>query len=80
MNDSVARIVRSILQLVAGLPVTALSEWLLDAVGLDDRYAYPLAVLLVITAQNLVEELSGKALLKPSSPPTPKTVEPIANV
>ena len=80
MNDSMARIIRSIAQLIAGVPVTALSDWLLDALSLNDRYAYPLAVLIVITAQNVIEELSGKALLKPNSPPAAKTVDPVANI
>jgi len=45
-----------------------------------DRYVYPVAVLIVVIAQNVIESLSGKELMRPSTPPAPTTVDPVAEV
>lgn len=81
MNDSVARIVRTILQAVAGAGVVEIAEFFAGELpDRFDQYAYPVAFLVVAIAQNLLEEWSGKALLRPASPPTPKAVDPVAEV
>jgi hypothetical protein len=80
MNDSLARIARTLIQLVAALPVTVISTWLADQVGLDDGFAYPIAFVIVVVAQNALEELTGKGLLRQSSPPAKKDAEAVANI
>jgi len=70
MSDGLARIVRSALQLIAGGGLTAL--FLQIANDVPDSWA-PYIVLVstgvVVGAQILVEELTGKALLRNASPP-----------
>lgn len=70
MSDGLARIVRSILQLVAGGGLTALFMQL--AKDVPDSYAPYIVLLasgLVAIAQIGVEELAGKALLRNASAP-----------
>lgn len=69
MNDALARIIRTVLQLIAGGGLTALFLQIADDV--NDSYK-PYIVLastgLVALAQIAVEELTGKALLRNASP------------
>lgn len=69
MNDALARIIRTVLQLIAGGGLTALFLQLANDV--PDKYAPYIVLLstgLVALAQVAVEELTGKALLRNSSP------------
>jgi hypothetical protein len=68
MPDWVARIVRTIIQLIAGGAFAQL--FLQVAQDVPEKYAPYIAlgsVLLVNACQNLVENATGKALLKPAN-------------
>ena len=81
MNDSLARVVRTILQLIAAGGLYAITQQIADDV--PDRYApYVLLgyTLLVAIAQNIIEQASGKGILRPDSPPAPANVPPVGKV
>lgn len=81
MKDWLARAVRTLMQLVAGGALTALVNQF--AADIDPQWTpYVLAgfTLLVAFAQNMIEDQTGKALLKPDSPPASKAVETVAKV
>lgn len=81
MNDSLARVTRTVLQLVAAGGLYALTQQIADDV--PDRYApyVLLAYTLIVTvSQNLVEQWTGKGLLRPNSPPAPSSVPTVGKV
>lgn len=81
MNDSLARVTRTLIQLVAAGGLYALTQQVADDV--PTRYApYVLLgyTLLVTLAQNLVESWTGKGLLRPDSPPAPSNVPTVGKV
>lgn len=81
MNDSVARVLRTLAQLIAGGGLTLLFDQF--AKDVPTRYApYVVlgATLLVSVCQNLVEEWKGTGVLRQSSPPAAKDAEAIAKV
>jgi len=81
MSDSVARILRTIAQLIAGGALTvAYNAWVKDLDPQWAGFATILFTLLVTVCQNVVEEHVGQGILRPESPPAPKKVEPVANV
>lgn len=81
MTDSVARILRTLVQLIAGGLLTAFVDQVIK--DIDPTYA-PYVVIaataLVTICQNLVEQWKGQGLFRPASPPAPATVEPVAPV
>lgn len=81
MSDSVARILRTIAQLIAGGLLTAfINQVITDVPAAYAPYVVLVSTLAVTICQNLVEEWKGQGILRPSSPPAPKNVEPVANV
>lgn len=71
MPDWAARILRTLLQLIAGGALTALIEQVkLDIPAQYVPYLVLLNTLLVTIAQNFVEQKSGYAILKPTNSDT----------
>ena len=68
MPDWGARILRTLLQLLAGGAFAALFEQVAhDVPPAYTPYVIIITTLLVTTAQNAIESATGKALLKPAS-------------
>ena len=81
MSDSMARIVRTLVQLVAGGGLTLLFDQLAKDVPTRwTPYVVLGATLLVTICQNLVEQWRGAGILRPASPPAPATVQTVAPV
>lgn len=81
MKDWAARVLRTLLQMIAGGGLTVFFDQAIR--DIDPRYAPYVALgatLLVTFCQNIVEDAWGKAILKPSSPPAPADVEAVAKV
>ena len=78
MNDWIARIVRTLGQMIAGGGFTLLFDQLVH--DIDPKwqpYVALGATLFVTFVQNLMEDMGAiPTLLKPASPPAPKAVEP----
>ena len=74
MPDWVARIIRTVLQLIAG---GAFAELFLqvskDVPANVAPYVILISVLLVTICQNLIEQTTGKAILKPANADVAKT-------
>jgi hypothetical protein len=81
MNDSLARVVRTAVQLIAGGILTALTDQVVK--DIDPVYV-PYFVagysLLVTVCQNLVEEWKGRSVLRQSSPPAKPHADPVDEV
>ena len=78
MSDGLGRVVRSVLQLIAGGGLTAL--FLQIAEDVPESYAPYLVLLstgLVAIAQILIEELSGTGLLRTGSGPIRRVRSPL---
>ena len=68
MPDSVARILRTLLQLLAGGAFTVIFDQIVrDVPSSYQPYLVAIFTLLVTTAQNAVEQKTGHAILKPSN-------------
>lgn len=81
MNDSLARVLRTIAQLVAGGALTVVYDQLVHS--LDPKWAGVAALIftmIVSICQNFVEERTGTGLMRQSSPPAAKAADPIAKV
>lgn len=78
MKDWVARIVRTLAQMIAGGGFTLLFDQFVKDIDLKwQPYVALGATLLVTFVQNLLEDATGKAILKPASPPAPSTVQTV---
>lgn len=77
MKDWIARIVRTLAQMIAGGGFTLLfDQFVKDIADPYKVYVALGATLFVTFVQNMLEESGAvPTVLKPSSPPAPKTVE-----
>ncbi len=81
MNDRMARVLRTIAQAIVTVGAVGVAKFLeSDIPDRWDKWTYPIAFVIVAAAQNLIESISGKGLLRPDSPPAPANVTPVANV
>ena len=80
MNDSLARVLRTFVQLVAGGGLTLLfDQFAKDVPVRYAPYVVLAATLLVSICQNLAEEWRGQAIILPRTP-TPPDAQPDAPI
>jgi K+-transporting ATPase A subunit len=80
VKDWIARIVRTLAQMIAGGGFTLLFDQFVKDISDPYKIYVALGATLFVTfVQNMLEEANKiPTLMKPASPPAPSTVEPVA--